>query len=944
MKGSFVVRSGVSVIAISVALGTASLAGAQSVSPTDAPTDATAPPAQDVPPDEAQEVANSDIVVTGSRLGASGFTAPSPVTVLSAETLQQRAPAAIAETLYELPKLNNAGPTQANRGSTSVGFNVLDLRGLGGVRTLVLVDQRRYTPSNTTTVFDTNLIPTQLVDRIDIVTGGASAAYGSDAVSGVVNFILKDKLEGIQATIQKGISQEGDNSESVINFGAGHQFGRIHAMIGIDYNKNEGVGYPGIGFYARDWGRNEYGRLSLPATRAAGLPANILAANVQYANKTAGGIVTSGPLRGTAFGPGGVPFQFQYGSIVGTDQMIGTSHFFYTVTGRQPLRTPLERYVGLGRVSFDATDNLEFYAEGNYGFSEGTANTAQATIDNVVILRNNPYLPAATAAAMDAARVDRITIGRLNEEPGPYMTHNTNELLQGTAGFKADLGTFRFDGYYSQGRNKYHLDVANVTDIPNFRAANYAVRDGGGNIVCGPVATNPNLTAGQRPLVEAGCVPFNPFGINSPSAAANQYTTNYMFNDVTAKQSVAALNLAGTVFEGWAGPITAAIGGEWRRNTAVGTADARSAVGANFYGNYKPIDGRITVKEAYGEVGIPLLKDVTLIQALDFNGAVRVTDYSTSGTVTTWKVGLTYEPTDFLRVRGTRSHDIRAPNISELFAQGVGGVFTGNNPGTGAAGQAQTVTGGNRNLTPEIAETVTAGVVVTPGFLPGFRASVDYYTIKIRDVISAPSAVDILAQCYISNIPAACAAVVVDTSTVLGFSAINLVPLNLNRLTAEGIDLEVAYNPPEQTFGIPGQFSLRALGSYIRQLKITDATGRVFEQAGGGIPVAGLGGQPEWRWTFNVGYSLDKFFTAVQVRTFSGFKYGVNFVGPEDAGYSPTLSNSISKNRYPAAAYVNLALGINILENGPTKAQIYFNVDNLLDKDPPFAWIQDVAT
>lgn len=907
---------------------------------------------------ESSSVQLEEIVVTGSRLAQTGNT-PTPVTLLDTAAVEQRAPAAIAEMLYELPTFRDSGPTQSNRGTTTVGMNVLDLRSLGATRTLVLLNGQRFVPSNTSTSWDTNLVPTGLVERMEIVTGGASAAYGSDAVSGVVNIILKEKLEGLQGSVHYGLSEYGDNKETAFNLAGGFGFaeGRGHVIAGADFSDNHGIG-KNIGFYARDWGKNEYGRLAISGARPAGVPANIISDNIQFSNQTPGGIIlgsttTAGAastlLRGTAFDQNGMPYAFQYGSLVGSDQMYGSpANYGYTVTGRQALRTPLRRMTTLVRASYDLTDDTSVFGEYIFGKSEGHGNTAQATFaptapgGQIVLNVDNPYLPAATRAAMVANNLRSVNMGRLLEENMPFNTNNVNETRRVVLGARGALfKDWQWDAYYEDGTNHYNLDVPNIIDIPNFRAALYAVTDSAtGQIVCGSTASNPNLTAAVAAKVQPGCVPLNLIGAGAPSAAALDYVSGHMFSYVTSREKSAAFNVRGDVAKLWAGPLSAAAGAEWRRNTSNSTTDARSQIDANWYGNYKPIHGAIEVYEGYVEGLLPLLADQPLAKSLDLNAAVRSTHYSTSGNVTTWKTGLTYEPVEMLRLRATKSRDIRAPNIGELYQAGTGGVFTGSNPATGGSGSATTVASGNPNLKPEIADTFTAGFTLQPS--PSLKFSVDYFSIKISDVIATINNNELVSRCFVQNQADVCALFTLNPSVPLGFTSLKTAPLNLNSQKTHGIDFEAGYRFSAGALNIPGDFTIRAFVTWVDQLETFAASGSLGDRAGSNE--GNDAGTPKLRGTLNVSYDLGRFSTTAQLRAFTNVKYGVAFVGPEDPGYSPTLSNSINKNRYPGFAYLNWSAQYALSSKADRPVKLFFNIDNVFNRDPPFGWIQDIAT
>ena len=685
------------------------------------------------------------VVVTGSRL-QTGFQAPTPVTVLGAAQMQQQAPTTVFDIVKDIPSFRNtAGPTLTSFGVASANEVLLDLRGLGSTRTLNLVDGHRPTPIQSTGVWDTNLIPTVLIDRTEVVTGGASAAYGSDAVAGVVNFVLKDHLDGLSGSAQYGISQAGDGVEEAASlaWGASLDGGKGRFLVGGEYNRAQGIG----SMYERPWGRLEPGLVTLPATRAAGLPANIAANNVEVDSFLRGGIVTSGPLKGTTFDVNGNPFPFQYGPIVGSPTMVGTTNYGENQYASTPIRSPYDRASILAKFDYDISPDVQFYSSLDWGILNAHSTTGRnPNPGNFVISRDNAYLPPATLAAMVANNLQTIVVGRQDVEYPPSQSGNRDYTLNGVIGFKGTVfNNWKWDIALDSGRSQFDAVLLNDARMGDLYGASYAVKNAQGQIVCGPAATNPyfnaqNATAKANLLAqfEPGCVPFDIFGQNAGSQASVNYflTTGWQTNYI--RQDDVSFNLTGDPITLPAGPVSLAVGVEARRNSVDANSCAICQQGGLVIFNFGTYSGKLNVKEGYAELGVPVLKDEPFFKSLAFNGAIRRTDYSVSGAVTTWKAGLTWDVSDWLRLRSTRSRDIRAPNIDELFDPGTDGNGAVINPLNGVAGFAHSRTVGNPNLTPEIADTFTAGLALQPtwSWLSGFRASFDYYNIIINNVIT----------------------------------------------------------------------------------------------------------------------------------------------------------------------------------------------------------------
>ncbi|MDK2762090.1 MAG: TonB-dependent receptor [Sphingopyxis sp.] len=877
-------------------------------------------------PDEIR--GDGEILVTGSRL-RSGFASPTPVTVLSGEAIAgQRAPTQIGDLLNETPAFRpSGGASQGQNGTSAVGQATVDLRALGAVRTLVLVDGRRPVGTQLNGLIDTNLIPAGLIDRIDVVTAGASAAYGSDAVSGVVNFVLKDRLDGINLSVSTGIAEAGDNREDAVTFAAGKSFAddRLRILVGGDYVRGEGV----ESMYSRDWGRLEPGVFTPSTPRAPGVPAQILGNNIQIRNPT-GGVIVAGPLTGTAFGPNGVPYQYQFGNPLGSTEQQGTSNYGFNRLGNQYLRGPFERYSALGRISFDVADDTTLFAEANYGRLAPKSRTSFGVNQTYIFETSNPFLPTEVRDALVAAGQTTFRMGRLYNDVGTSSTRNVNSTLRVAVGGRGKLGdNWSWDAYGEYGRGVLDFRLNDLPITPNFLAALYAVRDTNGQIVCGPVASNPNLSAAQRAQVEPGCVPYNPFGPYRGSDAARDYMAGDLAGRTLIRQDVAAINFQGTPFELPAGPVSVAFGYEHRslRGTDTVTDETfrRSIIGAFAASNRLPSTGKVTVNEGYFEAEAPILVDRPLAKTLSLNGAVRYTDYSTSGGVTTWKAGFVYEPFDGLRLRGTRSRDIRAPNISELFGVAPEGATTQTNPVTGGSAAVRTQAVSNPNLKPEVADTLTIGAVIQPVQISGLRLSVDYYDIKIDDVIISVSAAEVLRRYFLlgqTDIYGPFIEFVPTTVNPTGFQKVSSPFVNASSLQTRGVDAELAYRLPVGS----GDINLSVLGSYVIDLKTTDISGTI-NSAGGTTP--------ELRVTSNIGYKSDRFATNLQVRYNSARKYSDTLVGPEDPGYDPASPVSISRNRLAGAAYLTLSASYDIMSNGDKKVQLFGVVNNLLDKDPP---------
>ncbi|WP_082456439.1 TonB-dependent receptor domain-containing protein [Novosphingobium sp. Leaf2] len=881
----------------------------------------TLPPAQ-APATSTADVATADssastddIVVTGSRLSTTGFTAPSPTTVLGSALLERQGQSNVAEFINQIPAVRSSATSSTSTATSfrgGAGGNFVNLRGLGVTRTLVLIDSERVVPTTTTGTLDLNIIPSIMLDRVEVVTGGASAAYGSDAVAGVVNLILKKKFVGLQAEGQTGVTQYGDNQTYRAGIIGGFNFGTGgHVLLGGDYAESAGIGT----LEARDWSR-----------RAGGIVAGAngvqyLVNDLQINNQTYGGIINSGPLRGTAFGPGSVPYSFTYGNTFGnassTTQQGGGNPRSFNYDAAQ-ISMPYKRYTALARVDYEFSPAFNLHATVNYANS-GAPHTLLYARDAALSIRSdNAFLPQSVRAQMATAGVSTITVGRISRDLGPYVYSDNNTLWRGSVGVDGALGGgWKYDAYVGYGRNKIDYDLTTRIDgaLPGdpagtrrFLNAIDAVTNSAGQIVC---------RVNQVTVTSPGCAPFNIFGENPSLTAAQQawLVGTQHVSQITERTSAAA-NIAGSPFATWAGEVSVAVGAEYRRDSQDVTVDAGSLARAFNLGNTQPIAGSTTVYEGYGEVGVPLLRDVPFFQSLEANGAVRQTHYSQAGNVTTWKGGLTWEVNDSLRFRGTRSRDIRAPNLSELFQP----LTTSQNAViyNGVSTLANTRTTGNPNLKPERADTLSFGFVLSPTFLRGFRFSVDYYDIRLRGAIATVASQALINGCQQQGLADYCSRI----SVVNGVPLIDSSPANLNSIRTSGLDFELAYG----FWALGGRFDLSTYATYVDKFTTSDALG-TFNRAGeisGGFFFPG-DDTPHWTGSANVNYNVNHLNILANIR----------YTGSSVLDKFAPAGKLVGPNKVPAIAYLNLSAEWTVPTSTRGQFQFFGGIDNVFNTDPP---------
>lgn len=862
-------------------------------------------------------MAIEDVVVTASRIDRSGFAAPTPTTVLGADEIKLSGASNIADLLNEAPAFKaSVTPSSTTTAAGSAGQNILALRGLGASRTLVLVNGRRHVPSNASGTFNLNVIPSALIERVEIVTGGASAAWGSDAVAGVVNLILDHDREGFSGGAQYGLSNYGDGEEyrADLTYGSAFADGRGHFVISAEAADNRGVRKQSD----RGWGRKGWQVIANPAyAPGTGQPQRLIVPDARIANATEGGLIVGpGPFANIEFGSGGVPEPFVRGAHAGTSFMQGGDgvNLGYDVT----LQVPVERQAVFSRASFDVTDTLSVFAEASYGRTYSDfAILPTFDFGTLPISRENAFLPASLRQDMVDAGVDQLMVGRLNTDFGYVRSENENVTRRGVLGVNGSFGaTWRWDAYAQYGRTRIDGRLNNNRLERHFRQALDSV------IVNGEAVCRVSLTDPAN-----GCVALDIFGKGSPSAAALAYITADQVQITELEQTVYGVNFSGEPFSTWAGPVSTAFGAEYRRDATKQAVDDLTASGSFTLGNAMPLNGSYNVREAYAEAVVPLAAAASWAKNLDLNLAARGTDYNVSGFETTWKAGATWQINDSVRLRSTRSRDIRAPNLGELFAQTSTIFRTVTDPSTGLQSNIRMLRGGNPNLDAERADTITAGVVYEPGWAAGLRASLDYYNIEIEGAVGTLEAQDIVSRCA-NGAAQLCSLIQRD-----GTGAIDTVQatlINLSTLKTRGADLELSYSMPLSNLvgGAPGDLWLRMLATYVDTL-ITDDGVTAIDRAGDVGPF--VDGIPHWRWNASVAYSVGSTTMQVQGRYVGGGAYDHTFNPRFNQG-----ERGIDDNTVSSRFYVDLSLQ-HTMTLGGGEAQAFFAVNNLFDRDPPVA-------
>ncbi|OYY90222.1 MAG: hypothetical protein B7Y45_08950 [Sphingomonas sp. 28-66-16] len=956
MIGSARCRWLLSAAAIPLLIGATAAQAATAPSPPPARALAATAPAEEPVADEAagddQTAAEkeAEIVVTGSRVVRNGYNAPTPVSVVTEKEIKAEAPANISDFVNTLPSVRGSSTAANSNGSLSnglAGVASVNLRSLGAQRTLVLFDGQRSVASATSGVVDVNTFPQALIERVEIVTGGASSAYGSDAVSGVINFILNKKYTGFKADYEYGVTTYGDGPNHKISLTAGTGFagGKGHILVSGEYFKQDGIqsidrAWNDAGFFQIDNPAYSAGACTDNNAATPCVPARLIQSGIGTSQFTAGGLVSTGPLRGLYFGTrnaNGIattntlnfgPTNGQW--MVGGDYLITRDGHLGSAT-----LLPSElRKSAFGRISYEVSPAVEVYGQFAYTLYNGQSFYQQTPTTGVVIQRDNAYLPASTVAAMVAANVTSIQIGTSNAGIPPQGSDNTREVFRYVVGASGGFGLigadWKWDAYFQRGITKTAELLTNAWNVSKLALATDAVFAPAGNaagVAAGTIICRSRLTPAN---VNNGCVPINRIGIGAADPAA----LNYIFNggnqplrNQTLLQDVAAVNFStNNLFNNWAGPVSLAFGGEYRRESVDGAVDPQFNTGW-IYGNYRVTTGSYTVKEGFLETVFPLFKGA------DFNGAFRFTDYSTSGSVTTWKAGVTWQIIADLKLRGTYSRDIRAPNLGELFAPGTARTNTVNVPlpnGTIRADQFTEATVGNTGLAPEIAKTWGVGLVVTPGFLPGFAMSLDYYNIALGGAINSLTAQTTVQLCYEQANAAACRNITTTggrgvTTAGLVITGIELKPINFVTIESQGIDFEASYRRP--LFG--GTMQLRALVTKAISLYTDNGIDFPTQAAG-----QNSGSVPSWTYRLTAGYDTGPWGFQLVGRGISGGVYDNSFIVCDTNCPVSTVQNrTVNRNDIAGAFYLDLQAN-RTFQLGPVKAQAFVSIRNVLDTDP----------
>lgn len=956
--------------------------------------------AQDVPqtPEEqqAEDAAElGEVIVTGTRIRVPDYEGSAPVASVSGEALVNAGITNVTDFLTDQPALVSSTTLQDNSNAGdrgSVGLNLLNLRNLGSQRTLTLVNGRRHVAAQPgSQSVDINTIPVALIERVDILTGGASAIYGADGVSGAVNFILKDDFDGVDIRAQTGWSEQGGGENSFLSVLAGRNIldGAANFTIGAEYSTTNRL----------EIGDRDYtsltGRETLVANPDYGQPGEyqrIFVRDARYIDTSPGGSVYTDldfgdSHSGVDFNGDGTPFQD--GVFTDGFTMIGGD-------GSQLAAFGTDLIPELDRLALNATFNVEINSKATFFGEFKWVNTqtefqSQPSFDyGIFVDTDNPFMPqairdAALAPGGIAGALGGVLVARDNFDLGFITRDVERNTYRGVVGFRGDLtDNLAYEVSMNYGRTHERNTEGNNRINERFFAAIDAVDEGefrtgvaNGNIVCRSDLDPNAIPVGDyfsggfdgstwgttfTPGANSGCQPLNIFGDGVGSQAALDWVLTDSTSLNTVEQFVLNGFLSGDttgIFELPGGPVSFVLGAEYRREEARSQPSLLEAMSANlqsditWLGEAVPLKGAIEVKEVFGEIYLPLLRDLPFVQNLTVNGAYRYSDYSTAGGTEAWNAGVRWDVNDSIGFRSSLARAVRAPNISELFLP-LSQTFAilndpcddnnfqaGDNPAVReancraalgfapgdpytfdntASSAIEGVIGGNQDLESEEADTFTAGVVLRPSFVPGLSIALDYYKVELENAIQFFSAQAIVNKCYDLPQPNQfCGLLTRDPSTQF-IDSFEQFGVNVAAYETAGYDLTVRYVLDPADWGVQqdiGRFGFAMTANKLETLTFTEDPNdplSVDETLGNAFV-------PEWQASLDVSWEWRNLFVNYgynwfdETRRFEGRPD--DYIDPQYANYSARSSHDIQA-RY----------SIN------DRTAVYGGVNNFTDQQP----------
>jgi outer membrane receptor protein involved in Fe transport len=927
----------------------------------------------------AQETGLEEVTVTGSRIRASGFSTPTPVTTMTSDELEFMAPGNMIESLTQLPIFFN-NTTQDTPGNFfgTPGSGSLNIRGLNTNRTLTLLNGRRMTPSNRIGAVDINSFPEVLIERVEVVTGGASAAYGTNAVAGVANFILDTDFEGLNTHVQGGSSSANSRGTWEVGVAYGTPIGeRSHLIVSAEAYDQDGV----FGYDSQDWYEG-WGQVRVPGTSL-----DLVVPGVVSTQGSQNGIISApgSALNNWEFREDGTagPFVFGSPSGGGAHSIVNGGSGTPNGTEYATLSPEADRNNVFLYYDFDLNDSTNFYVQATRGrntsLSTNLGGVFTGASNGLRVFSGNAFLPPEVQAIMDAEGLASFSYQRFGSLQdvaagggAKQETENTSTAL--TLGFEKDISAdgmlngWQVRGYVQSGEADHigrHMNGIRIDRIP--AALDAVVDPGTGDIVC--------YAALQDPANWSDCVPLNLFGAGNASPEALDYvigldagtvvsnepvsfsnsgyaagrTISYVsdedkITDTVYTQDLIEFSMDGPIAEGWAGPILAGFGVHYREETilqiaidhtnpsgdfasrpaqfdptivrGVGTGMSERTTAVQF-ASVPNLDGGFEVKEAFAEFIIPLVTGKPGFDSLTATVASRWADYEPSGDIQAWKYGLDWQVNDLLRVRTTVSRDVRAATLAERLDR-TGGVANIEDRafGPGARFDTSLASGGNPNLKPEEADTRTVGLVFQPGALSGFQASVDWYEIDIKGAVGQLGIQALVDECFDFPSSDTCNLVHRDPNSNV-IVLVENVFVNINAAKASGLDYELAYRTD---FG-PGSLGWRFLATQLNENSITNLGAAKVNFAGD----VGIQEFPDLKLTTSVTWNQGPFSAFLQARYIDSGLYDAR----EIEGVT------ISDNSVDSVLYMDARISYGQDLASGSRWGVFGSVTNLFDEEPP---------
>jgi iron complex outermembrane recepter protein len=873
--------------------------------------------------DQEQEEATQTVTVTGTRIERQDYEATSPLATVSSEAIRATGALNTEAVLNTLPQVVPGLSAASN--NPSDGTATVDLRGLGAIRTLVLINGKRLNPSVNDGTVDLNNVPTRLIERVEVVTGGASAVYGSDALAGVVNFIIKDDFSGIDIGTQFGQSAESDGTDR-----------QVDLLVGGNFADGNGNMTAFASWYKRD---------------------AILQADREYtAVDFAGGSSTG--IAGRFDNAPGNPFGTPGNYALNPD---GTVHPFVNVMPEDGdpagnrynfapvnyLLTPAER-VNIGAYGhYDFSDSHQVYTELMYVDSKNAAQLAPTPATNIFVDPTSPLL-SADAQALLADRDDPnapAIFRRRMLEMGARLQENSSKLQQINFGFKGDLAfkDLKYDAYYSYGRTEFTNFTTN--DVSKSR-----------------LSAGVNGCPADYVRFVPSCVPVNAFGAGNISQAAADFVRLNFTDLLTFERQLVNASVNGNLFSMPAGDVGFAVGLEWREDSSDFTPDQNKKNGDILgFNAAQPISGEFDVKEIFAEAIVPVLSGAPAAKDLSLELGVRLSDYSTVGNISTYKAGINWQVVDAFRIRGMYQAATRAPSVFELFQAGdqgfplyaepCAGLAQADDPDTYAFCQQTGITApedfiqnnaqveafffGNPALEEEDSDTITFGFVAQPAFAEGLQFSVDYWDITVDKYINSllGGAQGVIDACFASldlN-SSACQSDLLGQPFIYrddaGELKVNVPLVNSSELATSGIDFQVDYGIPLSWAGLgeDSKLNMNLLVTYLNEYVLDgiDYSGTI-----GAYNISGA--FPEMKANLRLSYGIGPVDLATNFRYIDAMDNQGNIPAFEDGPYigSGSIVYMDLSARWQATDAVELSAGV--LNIGDKRPPV---IDNAIDQN-----------